>query len=128
LEPQDNKLILLSPPPDDPEPDPSSTTVLTRETLVDYVEQQHVRNAKVMLSAMHRSLKRQLKQNSYKASELVAQMYGLVKSSPGVVINNLLQQNNYSSDDATLYFEGIIKRLEGQEHPSVVEAESTRVP
>lgn len=53
-----------------------------------------------------------------KAFDQAAAIYGYIKAAPGVVINNLLQQNNYVGDESNgVYFEKIIKMMEQREMP-----------
>lgn len=106
----------LSPPAEE-ESGELSPDIISKDNLTELVEQKHISNATSLLDAMYRSLKRQLRKDNPKTAELVAQMYGLVKSSGGIVINNLMQQNNISAEEK-FYFENIIRQMEENDRPS----------
>lgn len=102
-----------------PSPDPKDNPLpasLTKETLPDYQEGLLVKNARVILPVLFKSLRSRLQQGDSKAADQVMTLYGYSK--PGTVINNMIGNNISQSSDSGVYFEKIIRMLESNDRGS----------
>jgi len=115
---EDNKLQLVE--------FPEKSGKLTRENLAEYQENILIRNARKLLPALMRSLNNRLAMNDAKAADQVMSLYGYTKSAPTAVINNLMQNNTFNSEDSSMYFEKIISMMEKRDERAsddVIDAE-----
>jgi len=100
---------------------PLPAVKLTKEELAEYQENLILERAPIMLSAMMDSIQARLQMLDYRAADQTMEIFGMKKQSSGVVINNLMQNNNYEGDEASqgnVYFEKIIKLMEQRERPN----------
>lgn len=122
-------LVLPSPPSSN---DPKPVTALTKEELVDYTENQLVKNARRLVPPMFRSARERLKHTDpsvqAKAFDQIASLYGYTKQAPGAMIN-ILTQNNYGRGGQNpdgMYFEKIVNMMEKKDRPeddNIIDAE-----
>jgi hypothetical protein len=94
---------------------------LTKETLVEYAEEQLVNNAPRLLPNLFKSARIRIKSPDAKIQEKafdqIASLYGYTKASPGIALNFLQQNNSYQAPEAGTGFERIIRQLEKRDRP-----------
>jgi hypothetical protein len=125
METEDNKPVgprpvLVLPAPPSPK-DPKPLVKLTKETLVEYAEEQLVNNAPRLLPNLFRSARSRIKSPDAKIQEKafdqIASLYGYTKASPGIALNFLQQNNSYGPAETGTGFERIIRQLEKRDRP-----------
>lgn len=116
LPPPEPRPVLLFPAPESKASSNVPARQITRDELVSYQEDQLVQNATKVVPRMFRALMREMRKGNTKAIEQAAQIYGYIKSTPGITFN--LQNNTYNeAAKSSMYFEGVIRGLEVRDRP-----------
>lgn len=124
--PEPKKLTREAPDPSLPAEIPPASeeiTVVTKQNLQEYTQQELVRHAPMAISLMFQAYLKKAARGDLKAADKLGELYALLSRAGGIsIINNINNSVSAREHNRAVYFESIVRKLE--EAP-VIDVEAT---